>query len=353
LKEQKDKKQLECRIEKHNKISNKLKSISDQKLYKLLMQASIVKQGNGTTLNLDIEGTHVFAKQIPLTDLENKAENIGSTANLFNLPMYYQYGVGSTGFGAWRELTVHKKVNDWVLNGECENFPLMYESRIIPMLPKKQLSTSQIETYTEYWGGSDSIRTKLNAINNSESAITLFVEYIPYTLDKWIDEQLKNGSEYASKTINMIENNLNQTIEFMNSKGMLHFDATRNNILTDGQRLYFSDFGLSIFSTFNLSKEENDFFNTHKNYDQCETLWFVCGKIHNFYQIMYGLEDSKRIYVKPAQIIKFLKCYSSIAMRMEKFFNALRADKTKTVPFPVDEFNMLCLEANINKNKLK
>jgi hypothetical protein len=49
-----------------------------------------------------IDELPVFVKKIPLTDLELRTPKVGSTANIFNLPMYLQYGVGSKGFGAWR-----------------------------------------------------------------------------------------------------------------------------------------------------------------------------------------------------------------------------------------------------------
>ena len=44
---------------------------------------------------LDVDGVAVFAKRIPLTDLELAHPH--STANLFELPVYCQYGVGGPG----------------------------------------------------------------------------------------------------------------------------------------------------------------------------------------------------------------------------------------------------------------
>lgn len=44
---------------------------------------------------------------------------------------YYNYGVGSGRFGAFRELLTHTKTTNLVLNEEIENFPLMYHCRII------------------------------------------------------------------------------------------------------------------------------------------------------------------------------------------------------------------------------
>ena len=81
-------------------------------------------------MKLDISGVSVFAKKIALTDLE--MQNMYSTKNLFDLPIYYQYGVGSLGFGVWRELAAHQITTQWVLNGESPNFPLMYGFKIMP-----------------------------------------------------------------------------------------------------------------------------------------------------------------------------------------------------------------------------
>ncbi|MFF2503082.1 hypothetical protein ACFVTY_06840 [Streptomyces sp. NPDC058067] len=49
----------------------------------------------------------------------------------------------------------------------------------------------------------------------------------------------------------------------MNSRGLLHFDAHFQNILTDGRRLYFADFGLALSSRFDLSPSEAGFFERH------------------------------------------------------------------------------------------
>ena len=55
-----------------------------------------------------------------------------STKNLYDLPTYYQYGVGSAGFGVFRELVANIKTTNWVLQGAIANFPLLYHARIIP-----------------------------------------------------------------------------------------------------------------------------------------------------------------------------------------------------------------------------
>jgi len=41
------------------------------------------------------------------------------------------------------------------------------------------------------------------------------------------------------------------------------------NILTDGRRLFFADYGLAISSRFELAQDEADFFREHGTYDRC------------------------------------------------------------------------------------
>jgi hypothetical protein len=65
----------------------------------------------GTTALLEIEGSTVFVKRIRgFTDIERQPEHVMSTANLIELPTFCQYGlsgIGSPGFGVWRELATH------------------------------------------------------------------------------------------------------------------------------------------------------------------------------------------------------------------------------------------------------
>ena len=73
----------------------------------------------------------------------------------------------------------------------------------------------------------------------------------------------------------MVEGELAAGTSFMNSRGLLHFDAHFENILTDGQRLYFADYGLAISSGFELSRDDADFFDRHQTYDRCYTATYL------------------------------------------------------------------------------
>ncbi len=50
------------------------------------------------SLLISIDDVPIFVKKIPLTNLEWKSKNRMSTGNVFDLPLHYQYGVGSAGF---------------------------------------------------------------------------------------------------------------------------------------------------------------------------------------------------------------------------------------------------------------
>ena len=87
------------RKENYQKISKALESLSQEEIQELLSSGEKIHIGiGGTAVKLEIESIPVFAKKIPLTEID--MQNEFSTKNLFNLPTYYQYGVGSTGFGS-------------------------------------------------------------------------------------------------------------------------------------------------------------------------------------------------------------------------------------------------------------
>lgn len=79
--------------------------MSDRRIGEAVAAAAPLGSGmGGRAAGLDVDGTRVFVKRVPLTDLELRPGNIRSTANHFGLPVFYQYGIGSAGFepgGNW------------------------------------------------------------------------------------------------------------------------------------------------------------------------------------------------------------------------------------------------------------
>src|SRR6267154_816835 len=100
----------DSRILTYGTVTNELASLSNKGLSDLLSKATPIGTSiGGTALLLKLNGTNIFVKKIPLTDIEKQPENYMSTANLFGLPTYCQYGlgegpIGSPGLGVWREL---------------------------------------------------------------------------------------------------------------------------------------------------------------------------------------------------------------------------------------------------------
>ncbi|MGB3295935.1 MAG: hypothetical protein WBB01_23375, partial [Phormidesmis sp.] len=80
--------------------------------------------GWGTNQTIFVGQSQVFVKRIPITDIEYN--HLFSTKNLYDLPTYFNYGLGSAGLGAFRELVTHLKTTHWVLAEEIATFPLMY-----------------------------------------------------------------------------------------------------------------------------------------------------------------------------------------------------------------------------------
>lgn len=178
--------------------------------------------------------------------------------------------MGSAGFSVWREVSAHMMSTNWVLSNKTQNFPLVYHWRILDTSEVNEpLDEGEWKNYVEYWDGSIEVGERVRANHNASAYIALFIEYYPMTLNKWLTTKLSEGSTAIDKAIEMVEKELLETTFFMNTNEMLHFNAHFHNILTDGQEIYFSDFGLATSLQFSLSNEELQFYINHQNYDRC------------------------------------------------------------------------------------
>jgi hypothetical protein len=257
------------RLASYCTVSTSLALLSDRDVQRMLDAADPIGSGiGGKSALLDVAGTPVFVKRVPLTDLERRPENVRSTANLFELPAFCHYGIGGPGFGAWRELAVQTMTTDWVLAGDCEGFPLMYHWRVVPDSAPLPEELSDVEAVVDFWGGGAQVRRRLEELRDASASIALFLEYVPQNVFRWLGEQLGIGGEAAERACALVDRDLAAGISFMNAQGLLHFDAHFENLLTDGRRLYFADYGLAISSRFALSQDETAFFEQHHDYDR-------------------------------------------------------------------------------------
>ncbi|MFF3690974.1 protein kinase family protein [Streptomyces sp. NPDC002187] len=262
-----------ARVSAYAAVGARLSLFSDRRLADAVAAAPSLGSGiGGRSAEMEVEGTRVFVKRVPLTDIELQPEHARSTANVFELPLFYQYGVGSAGFGAWRELAAHIMTTGWALKNEYAGFPLLYHWRVLPDSPPAGFADGLggVEAAVAHWEGSPAVRRRLEAIGRCSFSLVLFLEHVPQTLAEWLGDthdatppEPGGGSPYR-----WVENALLRGTEFMSARGLVHFDAHFANLLTDGRRMYFTDFGLALSRDFELSAEECDFLADHLVYDR-------------------------------------------------------------------------------------
>ncbi|MEU1369177.1 protein kinase family protein [Streptomyces sp. NPDC005803] len=343
-----------ARLAAYSAVSTSLALCSDRELRDLVETAAPMGAGiGGTSALLEVGGTPVFVKRLPLTDLERRPENVRSTANLFGLPAFCHPGLGvpaGPSFGAWRELAVHIMTTNWVLAQDHEGFPLMYHWRVLPhpgqTLPEE---LADVEKAVAYWGGGRQVRHRIEALRDSSASVALFVEYIPQNLHDWLDVQVKADDATAEQACAMVTRELEAGTSFMNARGLLHLDGHFQNILTDGKRLFFTDYGLAMSSRFDLSKEEAGFFAAHRTYDRCYTLthlviWLVTA--------LYGYErDERSAFVRACaqgnpptgiapQVAEILSRHAALAALMTDYYRAFRFE-SRQAPYPLEAIRRL------------
>jgi hypothetical protein len=254
-------------------VGARLSLLSDRRLADAVAAAPTLGSGiGGRSAQMEVEGKRVFVKRVPLTDIELQPDHVRSTANLFELPLFYQYGVGSAGFGAWRELAAHIMTTGWVLKNEYAGFPLLYHWRVLPDSPPDGFTDELggVEGAVAHWDGSPAVRRRLEAIGSSSSSLVLFLEHVPQTLGTWLadNHDPARPEPGGESPYQWVENALLRGTEFMSARQLVHFDTHFANLLTDGQHVYFADFGLALSRDFELSAEEAAFLTDHLVYDR-------------------------------------------------------------------------------------
>lgn len=315
------------RNEKYELLSSKFESLNDKKIEELLEKPLSASSGlGGKTGEVNLNQHKVFFKRIPLTDTELTSENKLSTTNFFNLPIYFQYGLGSLGFGAWRELNTLKKASSWVLENKSCNFPILYHWRVVSRSVEKPTSNylEKSEEYIKRWPPEPEIRNLFESKLSAKYELVVFIEHLESDLDTWLHSQFDHASTCIEKSCQIILNQLLSITKFTTSQNLLHFDLHFKNIMTDGHSLYLADFGLAISPSFSLSPTEKEFYSRHLNYDKIYSISFfvewILAKYNGFgnwfssgvNQTISQLENLKRKGL-PESIIKIVTEYLPLA----------------------------------------
>lgn len=220
------------------------------------------RRGWGDSYRTEICGFPVFVKRLPLTDQEKERPN--DTSNIFGLPDFYHYGVGSAGFGAFREVAGHLKTTAWVLEGAVESFPLLYHCRALPRPEPSPDPRFELEDYVRRWNGSETIRIMMAARAEAKHELCLVLEPFPHTLGAWLPAN--QGAVGAAL------DGLCGTLAFLRSAGLVHFDAHPGNVVGDGDEWHLADFGLLVDEAFDLDEDERAFLRRHRYFDTGELL---------------------------------------------------------------------------------
>lgn len=212
----------------------------------------------GGSRRIDVAGTPVFVKRIPLCDLE--LAHPRRTANLFGLPLFCQYGIGSPGFVAWRELAANEIVTGAVLAGQTRAFPMMFHWRVLPGRPPIAGEHADIGATVAAMGGSGAVRARLEALAGASSSLVLFQEYLP---DPLPDRLAADPAGMAAT----LERQLGEIVAFLRDERLLHMDGHFGNMRADGGQIYLTDFGLVTSPRFELSAPELEFAERHAAHD--------------------------------------------------------------------------------------
>jgi len=246
---------------RHDRISASLAARNDDELAALLQAApaNAVGVGGGSSV-LDVDGVPVFAKQVPITGRELAHPH--STANLFDLPTYCQYGMyrlAGPGFSAWRELAANMILTEGVLAGEADSFPLLYHWRVLPGCPPVASEHRDVDAVVAQFGGAPSVRIRFEELAGAVSSLVLFLEYVPCPLPDWLDDPVGRVESF--------ERQLFEVVAFLRSRELLHMDGHFANMRADGDRMYLVDFGLATSPRFDLSNAERGFVAQHVGHD--------------------------------------------------------------------------------------
>ena len=267
---------LPARLERHAKVASSLAALGDGELAALTDAGPALGCGIGGTRSLlHVGGVPVFVKRVALTDLEREPGHVRSTANLFELPTFCQYGIATPATGAWRELAASEMATSWVLAGRADCFPLLHHWRVLARPPRSQPlpdELADIERVVAFCHGSAAVRRRIEAMAGASATLALFFEWLPEPLPAWLARQVAMGDAAAERAIAMVERRLLVDVAQMNAGGLYHFDAHLDNILSDGERLYFVDLALAMSPRFELSAGEARFLDANLSHDRCHTI---------------------------------------------------------------------------------
>lgn len=329
--------------------SEALTGLSDDEVAALLAERRVGYGIGGAHAVLDVADAKVFAKSVPLTEEERRSAP--TTANLFGLPASCRYGVGSPSSNVWREVAAHEQTTGWVLEGSHDSFPLLYHWRVLPGSDYEvQPEHADAEAAVAFFGGDRSVARRIEATAAAQWSVVLFLEHVPWNVEDWLGRELARGDAAAAAAVEFLQRTLPVSLRRMNDRGLFHFDSHLSNILTDGDAVYISDFGLATSTDFDLTAAERRFVDDHQLHDPAYTISRVVNQVVTALSGVvdpqdpdYGLRnayirhcaDSGEAVGVPPAIAAFLIRFAPLAVVMNDFYWQL-FDGHPFSPFPAE-----------------
>ena len=351
-------------------LSTQLAHLNDMQLRKSLATPRAAGGPWGVSYAAQFGSSRVFVKRIPLTDRETSRP--WSTRNHFRLPTYYNYGFGSAGFGAYRELVAQIATTNWVLDAKSGNFPTLLHHRVMDRKLTRPPDEARIAGYVRRWNGSRAVGEFLRARATAAKELWLVLEHIPHAMSQWLMNHQDRVDEVLAQ--------LFQAIGLLRSNGIVHFDVHFANVLTDGATVYLADFGLANDTGYHLTKSEQDFLGRHAHYDYgSATLAIGIAPMWRLWELPKGdrsavmgkypwlqgierqrefvsalLENLEHMTTGPLAIspryAETLRRYSGVILHMAAFFDAMWESPRKNVRHDDAEVRRLLTKAGAPVN---
>jgi hypothetical protein len=271
---------LSDRLERHVRQQERLAALADDELA-ALGALGTVPGAWGVSGTIVLDGQPLFVKRLPLTEVE--VANPGSTANHFALPTFYQYGVGSAGFGAHRELHAHQRATQLVADGRCASFPLLHHHRVLPRVGPSPREPRDRDAYVASWNGDVRVGRYIDARRDATHELWLVCEHLPHRLDTWLTAN--------QERVEWVLGELLQAVRTLRDDGMVHFDAHFANVVCDGDGVYLADFGLALAAGFELDEPERRFLAQHQHYDLGMVIFNLVWVVRH---VLERLSDAER-----------------------------------------------------------
>lgn len=269
------------RLAKASIDRNAIERLSDDDLASLVDAPA---PGWGKTERVAVDGTRVFVKRVPVTMVE--LDSGGSTANLYGIPTYLNYPYGSPGVGVARELQFALKATQWVEDGTCTAFPILLHHRVIEHGDRVG-EPATLGGYTAYRGHEPAMNRYLAARARAPAELVLCFEDIPHSATDWITLHPADAS--------WIVDDVQKTIGFLQSRGIVHFDVDMFNVLTDGRHTYLADYGLVMDSEFELDGAERRFLSANRHFDDGN---LILSLGHQLYWMFRSVPGDRRAIIE-------------------------------------------------------